>query len=140
MRLKLREQRLVEIEQIEPSATDVETVRPMRQLTFPFPLKIRILRLAVHREYVNIETEVIVIATPLKALGFDILDLGEEMDETIVFHTLLMAKATVTGSGLFSEHRHKTLIIRPRHQEVYVIIPRDEAFVTHGPEKGSVGH
>jgi len=112
----------------------------MRQLTLPLPLEFRVFRLAVHREYVDVEAEVIFIATSLKALSLDILYLGEKMNEAVAFHSLPMAKAAVTRAGLLSERGDKTLIIRPWHQKVYVIVPRDEAFVTHGPEEGTVGH
>jgi len=106
----------------------------------PLPLEFRVFRLAVHREYVDVQTEVILIAASLKTFGFDILDLGEKMNEAVAFHSFLMAKATVTRAGLLTERGDKTLIIRSRHQEVNVIVPGNEAFVTHGSEKGSVCH
>ena len=110
----------------------------MRQLTFPFLLKFSAFRLTVHREYVYVQTEIIVIAMPLDTFGPDILDLGEEMNEPIPFPALLMAKAAVAGTGFPAECGDKPLVVRPRHQQIHVVVPRYEAFVAHRSQKRPV--
>ena len=70
----------MEIEQVESGAADVQPVGPMRQQPLPFSLKDSVLRLSVNREYVEVQTEIIVKTTSLQAFGTSVLNLGEKME------------------------------------------------------------
>ena len=70
----------MEIEQVESGAADVQSVGPMRQQPLPFSLKDSVLRLSVNREYVEVQTEIIVKTTSLQAFGTSVLNLGEKME------------------------------------------------------------
>ena len=130
----------MEIEKVESGAADVQPVGPMCQQALPLSLKDSVLRLSVNRKYVEVQTEIIVKTSSLQAFGTGVLNLGEKMDKTVPLHPFLVAKASVTRVWILAEGRDKAFIIRTWHQQVNVIVPRDEAFVAHRSEKGSVSH
>ena len=129
-------QGLVEIERIEAGTADIEPVGIVREGFLHFALNLHIVRLSVNREDVHIESEAVFV---LLELSPAVVNLRENV--LVVFlGSIDPVDAAVAGVLFLSESGNETLEVRARHQQVYVIVPRDEALVAGGSDKCAVGH
>ena len=130
------QKRLMEIERTEPGLQQGEPVGIMRELSLHPGLGLRVIRLAVDREYVHEETEL----APLLAGddGAGVMDLCEYVFETL-FGSVDMEYAAVTAGGVIVGP-DEAFEILAGHHNVDVVIPRNEAFVPHSSEESPVSH
>ena len=67
------------------------------------------------------------------------MDLREDVLVVLLF-CVNPVDAAVAGVLFLSEKGDEALEVGARHQQVYVVVPRDEALVPGSPDKGTVGH
>jgi hypothetical protein len=104
--------------------------------TVLFPIHAVLLggRLPVHRKYIYVEAEPVILPS-FPGNGGRIVDLCKKVDEIRL--VILRAVKTLVPSPLVSGD--ETLEIGPGHKQVDIVIPRNESLVTNGANKSAVG-